>query len=119
MSNHLWSNGFFCTKKQKTDSEESVIHMMMGMARKFVNRKSVIRTWMLRTIAVLIAGYGVYAFARRGIGRYMLMLDHFVFFDFDEPIIFFIADYVAVMGLFVFVGHYISDGINHGIQRRY
>ena len=56
--------------------------------------------------AVLIAGDGVYAFARRGIGRYMLMLDHFVFFDFDEPIIFFIADYVAVMGLFVFIGHY-------------
>ena len=81
-------------------------NMMMGMARKLVNRKSVIRTWVLRMIAVLIAGYGVYAFARRGIGRYMLMLDHFVFFDFDEPIIFFIADYVAVMGLFVFIGHY-------------
>lgn len=81
-------------------------NMMMGMARKLVNKKSVIRTWVLRMIAVLIAGYGVYAFAHRGIGRYMLMLDHFVFFDFDEPIIFFIADYIAVMGLFVFIGHY-------------
>lgn len=60
---------------------------------------------------------GVYAFARRDIERYMLMLDHFVFFDFDEPIIFFIADYIAVMGLFVFVGHYLSDGIRHGIKR--
>lgn len=82
-------------------------NMMMGMARKLVNRKSVVRTWVLRTIAVSIAGYGIYAFIRRGIGRYMLMMDHFVFFDFDEPIIFFIADYIAVMGLFVFVGYYI------------
>ena len=38
----------------------------------------------------------------------MLMLDHFVYFDFDEPILFFIADYIAVMGLFVFLGHYLT-----------
>lgn len=83
-------------------------NMMIGMARKLVQRKSVARTRVLRTIAILIAGYGVYAFIHRGIGRYMLMLDHFVFFDFDEPIIFFIADYIAVMGLFVFIGCYLS-----------
>lgn len=82
-------------------------NMMMGMARKLVQRKSIARTRVLRMIAILIAGYGIYAFIRRGIGRYMLMLDHFVYFDFDEPILFFIADYVAVMGLFVFVGHYL------------
>ena len=93
-------------------------NMMTGMARKLVNRKSVVRTWVLRTIAVSIAGYGIYAFIRRGIGRYMLMLDHFVFFDFDEPIIFFIADYIAIMGLFVFVGHYLSYAIKYGIQRK-
>lgn len=94
-------------------------NMMMGMVRKFVNRKSVARTRVLRVVALLIAGYGIYAFIRRGIGRYMLMMDHFVFFDFDEPIIFFIVDYVAVMGLFVFVGHYISYAIKYGIQRKF
>lgn len=93
-------------------------NMMMGMVRKFVNRKSVARTWVLRAVALLIAGYGIYAFIHRGIGRYMLMMDHFVFFDFDEPIIFFIVDYVAVMGLFVFVGHYLSYAIKCGIQRK-
>lgn len=93
-------------------------NMMMGMVRKLVNRKSVARTWVLRAVALLIAGYGIYAFIRRGIGRYMLMMDHFVFFDFDEPIIFFIVDYVAVMGLFVFVGHYLSYAIKCGIRRK-
>lgn len=83
-------------------------NMMIGMVRKLVKNRSVILEWVLRTIAVLIAGYGMYAFIRRRIGRYMLMRDHFVFFDFDEPLVFFIADYMAVMGLFVFVGHYLS-----------
>lgn len=93
-------------------------NMMMGMARKLVNRKSVARTWMLRAVALLIAGYGIYAFIRRGIGRYMLMMDHFVFFDFDEPIIFFIADYIAVMGLFVFVGHYLITFLRKKLGRK-
>jgi len=93
-------------------------NMMMGMARRLVNRKSAIRTWMLRMIAVLIAGYGIYAFIRRGVGRYMLLLDHFVFFNFDEPIIFFIADYIAVMGLFVFVGHYLITFLRKELSRK-
>lgn len=86
-------------------------NMMVGMAGRLVNRKSVTRTWTLRAVAVLIAGYGVYAFIHRSLGRYMLMMDHFVFFDFDEPIIFFITDYIAVIGLFVFIGHYAAAGL--------
>ena len=93
-------------------------NMMMGMVRKFVNHKSVTRTWVLRAIALLIAGYGIYAFIRRGIGRYMLMMDHFVFFDFDEPIIFFSADYVSVMGLFVFMGHYLITFLRKELSRK-
>ena len=42
----------------------------------------------------------------RGIPGYLLMQVHFVFFSYEEPVIFFILDYMAVMGLFVFVGHY-------------
>lgn len=87
--------------------------MMMSMAGKLVKKSSVVRVWMLRAVGILIAGYGVYAFWHRGIGRYMLMLDHFVFFDFDEPLVFFIIDYMAIMGVFVFAGHYISKWLKH------
>ena len=80
--------------------------MITGMAGKLIKKPSAARTWTLRAAAVLIAGYGVFAFIHRGIGRYMLLLDHFVFFNFDEPLVFFLADYTAAMGLFVFVGHY-------------
>lgn len=31
-----------------------------------------------------------------------------MFFDDSEPLIFFFIDYLAIMGLFVFVGHYLA-----------
>ncbi|WP_349673214.1 hypothetical protein [Lacrimispora sp.] len=53
---------------------------------------------------------------KRNIGSYMLLKKQFVFFDFDEPLILFLLDYIASMGLFVFVGHYLSEGLKR-IQR--
>lgn len=85
--------------------------MMMSMAGKLVKKQSEIRKWVLRAIAVLIAGYGVYAFINRDIGSYMLLRNQFVFFDFEEPLILFLLDYITVMGLFVFVGHYLSEAL--------
>ena len=82
--------------------------MMMGIARKFTKKSSSTKAWALPVIAFLIAGYGIYAFITREIGSYMFLKNEFVFFDFDEPLVFFIIDYIAVMGLFVFVGHYLS-----------
>lgn len=81
-------------------------NMMMGMAGKAFGKSSPARTWLLRAAGILLAGYGVYAFVKRGIGSYMLLANTFVFFDFEEPLIFFLADYLAVMGLFVWIGHY-------------
>ncbi|MDE7193007.1 MAG: hypothetical protein K2O14_03450, partial [Oscillospiraceae bacterium] len=59
-------------------------------------------------VGTAIAGYGVYAFIKRDLAQYLFLKTQFVFFDFEEPLIFFILDYMAIMGLFVFVGHYIS-----------
>lgn len=39
-----------------------------------------------RILALVIAGYGVYAFRKRNIGDYMLLRSRFVFFDYDEPL---------------------------------
>lgn len=85
--------------------------MMMGIAKKpfkRFKRPLVIRKWILRTAAILIAGYGIYAFIRRDIGSYMLLRSLFVFFDFEEPILLFMLDYIAVMGLFVTISYYFS-----------
>jgi hypothetical protein len=61
---------------------------------------------------------GVYAFIRREIGHYMFLQNQYVFFDFEEPLIFFLADYMAVMALFVWVSHYFSKGLRYIIQKR-
>lgn len=85
--------------------------MMMGMAKKFFPKPSAVRKWVLRILALVIAGYGVYAFIRRDIGIYMLLRSHFVFFDYEEPLVFFYLDYIAVMGLFIWSGNYVCVGL--------
>ena len=85
--------------------------MMMGMAKRLFKNPSTARTWAARIIGLTIAVYGVYAFEKRENGSYMFLKNQFVFFDFDEPLVFFLLDYIAVMGLFVFIGHYLSEGI--------
>ena len=83
-------------------------NMMLGAAGKAVKGTSKVRTCILRIAAVVAAVYGMYAFVKRDIGNYMLLKVHFVFFDYDEPLFFFLLDYIAVMGMFIFVGHYMA-----------
>jgi len=84
--------------------------MLMGVARKIIRIREVssIRTIILRAVTILIAAYGVYAFMHRDIGSYRLLENRFVFFDFDEPLVLFFADYLAIMGLFACVSYYAS-----------
>ena len=66
---------------------------------------------------MVIAVYGVYAFWKRDIGNYMLLKTEFVFFNYEEPLIFFFLDYLAVMGLFIFAGYYISQFLKKAINK--
>ena len=86
-------------------------NMMMGMAGRAAGESSPHRTWLLRIIGILIAGYGVFAFIRRQIGSYMFLRIAFAFFNFEEPLILFFADYLAAMGLFVWLGHYLAKAL--------
>lgn len=58
-------------------------------------------------LAVFIMIYGVFAFIKRQLGDYMLLKSQFVFFDFEEPLIYFLLDYIAIMILFACLGHYL------------
>lgn len=81
--------------------------MFLGIARKFVKNKSVLRTVILRLLTTGIAVYGLYEFRQREIGSYMLMKIQFAFFNMQEPLFKFMLDYLAVMGLFAVIGYYI------------
>lgn len=80
--------------------------IMLNPARKLIGKPPV--KWTLGAIGTVIAGYGVYAFIKRDLSQYLLLKTQFVFFDFEEPMIFFVLDYLSIMGLFIFIGHYIS-----------
>ena len=79
--------------------------MMSAMIKKMGNGSKV---WILRIAAFGVAIYGIYAFVKRQIGEYLFLRTHFLFLDTSEPLILFFIDHVAIMGLFVFIGHYLA-----------
>lgn len=91
---------------------------MMGMAGKFWKKPSRVRRYIARIVGACIALYGVYAFIRRGIPDYLFLQTQFVFFDFEEPLIFFFLDYLAAMGLFVWIGHYAARALQRVQKER-
>ena len=93
-------------------------NMVVNMTGRLFNAPSVVRGWLARVIAFIVAIYGVYAFDKRQIGEYLLMKIHFVFYDFTESTIFFIADYVAVMVLVVFVTYYLTKLLTGRLKLR-
>lgn len=53
-----------------------------------------------------IAGYGVFVFVKRNFLTYLFLKSEFVFLDYSEPKILFYIDYLALMGLCIFIAHY-------------
>lgn len=92
--------------------------MFLGIARKFTKKKSVLRSTVLRVLAAGIAGYGIYAFQKREIGSYLMMKIQFAFFDMEESLFSFMADYLAVMGLFAVVGYYVMFALKMISKKR-
>ena len=85
-------------------------NMLLTMARKHL-RTNKTRTWVLRIVGYSFAAYGVVAFVRRYVGLYLLLISHFVFFDYSEPLITFLLDYLSVMEMFVLMGYIIINTI--------
>lgn len=92
--------------------------MMMGMAKNQLGASSPFRSWTLRAAAAAIAVYGAFALVHREIGSYMFLKNEFVFFNFEEPLALFFLDYLAVMGLFVFLGHYFAGFLKYLSRKR-
>lgn len=94
-------------------------NMILGIIRNAAKTGlSKTARFILRAAAVLIAGAGVWAVGKNQILSYMFLTTHFVFFDFEKPVLLFFAEYLAMMGLFVFPAHYISKGIQKLTGRR-
>lgn len=91
-------------------------NMMTGKLRQKITGQ---RTWrFMRFGAALLVLYGIYAFYKRRLGYYMLLVETFVFFDFEEPLVFFFVDYLAIMGVFVWLGYFLSKAAKGGHGNR-
>lgn len=82
--------------------------MFFNMATKSMPKDKPVLIWSLRVVAILIAGYGVFAMISRQMPQYLFGITRFAFIDTTEPITKYLADYISIMGTFVFIGHYVS-----------
>lgn len=87
--------------------------MVVGMAGKIVRDWKMPKSfsWILRIIAFVVAGYGAVCFYQADIISYMFLKNLFAFFDYEQTPISVFADYIAMMGLWVFIGYYGMKGM--------
>lgn len=81
-------------------------NMVVGMVGRHWKTDSKAGRILPKIIAVLIAGYGIYAFIRRKIFSYLFLQTRFAFFDTGESLVLFLIDYLAIFAFFVCIGHY-------------
>lgn len=83
-------------------------NMILGMLRKTARIKSSskVRSITAFIVGLVIAGYGVWAFIGRDFPTYIFLKSEFVFLDYSESKILFYIDYLALMGLCIFIAHY-------------
>lgn len=89
-------------------------NMMVGMAGKIVRDRKIPKSisWILRIIAVVIAGYGAVCFYKADIVSYMFLKNQFAFFDFEMTAASVFSEYIAMMGLWVLIGYYSMKGVS-------
>lgn len=84
--------------------------MILNMVRKLfhLQKKNKNRTLILRIISGGIALYGIYAMVKRDFIAYISMEMHFAFFDYQEPVVYFILDYFAIMITMIFLAYFMQ-----------
>lgn len=73
---------------------------MTGLLRKWREDRKILPL----VLTGAVSAYGVFALIRQNHLRYMFLREQFVFFDYDEPMILFFADYLAMIVLFMTLG---------------
>ena len=69
-----------------------------------------LRTWGLRAAALGFSGFGLYAFFKNKIPDYLFLRSHFVFFDWEQPLVLMFLEYIAMVVLWVCVCYYLLMG---------
>ena len=83
---------------------------MTGVIRKWKNKTGMARI-LPAALALCISGYGINAFIKRGLPRYMTLQEQFVFFDFEESLVLFFLDYAAILLALILLGTVLGYGL--------
>ena len=67
---------------------------------------------LLITALAVVSLYGAYAFVKRGFPEYLFAKTMFAFFDYSEPVLLFLLDYLAVMVACMMIGWLLLSGLN-------
>ena len=85
-------------------------NLVIRMAQKGmrIRKSSKICSVLLFLLGAAISLYGIAAFIRRDFLTYLLLKSEFVFLDYGESVFLFYIDYLALMGLCIFIAHYLA-----------
>lgn len=74
-------------------------------------KKTVALSWVSHLITVLIAGFGAVCFYQADILSYMFLKVEFAFLDYEKSAALILLEYMAMMGLWVFITYYVSKAL--------
>lgn len=92
-------------------------HWSMILSKIHFNALNKVLLLISRLIVACLCGLGIYFFIKNQLYTYMLLLTHFAFFDFEQPIVLFYSEYICIMALFVAVGYYLRKLVTKKISR--
>lgn len=94
--------------------------MVTGIAGKIVRGRKMPKSifWIPRIMSVVVAVYGAVCFYKADIVSYMFLKIQFAFFDFEQTAASVFLEYIAMMGLWVFIGYYSIKGMSRLICKK-
>lgn len=83
--------------------------MLIGLFRKLTKGKAPATVvWIMRAVAAAVAVFGAILFIKADIFSYMFLQNDFAFFGFNKSAFSVFAEYIMMMGTWVFIGYYIA-----------
>ena len=93
---------------------------VMGQVRRIagLSGPSRARKTVLRLLGAAIACCGLLAFFHSGFVDYLLLRTHFLFFPPGQSAVGFLTEHLAILGLFVWIGHYGGNALRRCSDRK-
>lgn len=83
------------------------LRQIVHMFKKYMYLKNNI----LKLVMIIISLCGIYCFIQNNMISYMLLINEFVFFDFEKNTFIFLLEYLSMMILWINIGYFITNKI--------